>query len=176
MSTHSPSEPVPDGNSAGGEGGQEGEPFVASGTTPKPLLRQWDVLAAIAAGGTLGALGRYAADVGIPHPPGTFPWSTLLVNVSGCLLIGALMVVLLEITEPLRLARPFLGVGVLGGYTTFSTASLEVQQLLDIGRDSIALAYLVATLGGTLAAVWTGVTVTRMGARLRTQYRHGARG
>lgn len=175
MSTHPPSEPVPDGNSAGGDGGQEADPRVASGI-PQPRQRQWDVLAAIAAGGTLGALGRYGAGVAIPHAPGTFPWSTLLVNVSGCLLVGVLMIVLLEITEPHRLARPFLGVGVLGGFTTFSTASLEVQQLLDVGRDSVALVYLVATLGGALAAVWTGVTVTRMGERVRTRRGQGARG
>lgn len=175
MSTQPPSEPVSDGNPAVGDGGLEADLRVASGIAT-PRERQWDVLAAIVTGGTMGGLGRYAAGVAIPHAPGTFPWSTLLVNVSGCLLVGVLMIVLLEITEPHRLARPFLGVGVLGGFTTFSTASLEVQQLLDVGRDSLALAYLVATLGGALAAVWTGIVVTRMGERVRIRRSQGAPG
>jgi CrcB protein len=134
---------------------------------------QWDVLGVIAAGGSLGALSRYAVGVALPYAPGSFPWSTLLVNLSGCLLIGVLMVVILEIAEPHRLARPFLGVGVLGGYTTFSAVSVELQQLLDAHRSATALAYVVASLGGALIAVWAGVTLTRIGELVRTRRPHG---
>src|SRR4051794_22770193 len=81
----------------------------------------WPVLGAISAGGACGALARYAVAEAWPHAAGGFPVSTLLVNVSGCLLIGVLMVVVTEVAPERRLLRPFAGVGVLGGYTTFST-------------------------------------------------------
>jgi protein CrcB len=79
------------------------------------------------------------------------------VNISGCLLIGVLMVVITELVTPHRLVRPFLGVGVLGGYTTFSTATVDALTLVDASRPGAALGYLVATptlaLLGCAAAV-----------------------
>jgi CrcB protein len=122
---------------------------------------QLDVLAVIAAGGVVGAEARYGAGLLLPHPPDAFPWSTLLVNALGCLLIGVLMVVLTETTAPHRLARPFLGVGVLGGFTTFSTYAVDVQRLLLAHRAGPALAYLAGTLAAALVAVWLGATTTR---------------
>ncbi|GAA1017875.1 putative fluoride ion transporter CrcB 1 [Acrocarpospora pleiomorpha] len=117
------------------------------------------VLAAISAGGVLGALGRYGISVALPHPPGGFPWSTFLVNVSGCLLIGVLMVLVTEVWTA-KLLRPFLGVGVLGGYTTFSTYVLDIHQAMIAGSADIALIYLAATLVGSVLAAWAGMTFT----------------
>ncbi|GAA2626257.1 fluoride efflux transporter FluC [Paractinoplanes durhamensis] len=110
------------------------------------------VLAAISAGGVLGALARYGVAAAWPHPAGGFPWSTLLINVSGCFLIGVLMVIVTRVTPQQRLLRPFAGVGVLGGYTTFST------YIVDIYRTTpwAALAYLGITLVGAMTAVWAG--------------------
>jgi fluoride exporter len=122
---------------------------------------QPDVLAVIAAGGVIGAEARYGVGLLLPHAADAFPWSTLLVNALGCLLIGALMVVLAETTAPHRLARPFLGVGVLGGFTTFSTYAVDVRLLLLANRPVPALAYLVGTLAAALVAVWVGATATR---------------
>ncbi len=119
-------------------------------------------MAAIAAGGALGASARYGVGVALPHPPDRLPWATLLVNVSGCLLIGALMVLIVEVWVAHRLVRPFLGVGVLGGYTTFSTYTVEAQQLLQAGRPGLALAYLAITIVAALLAVQAGVTLTRV--------------
>ena len=79
------------------------------------------VLGAIAVGGVVGAEARYGLGVLLPHRADEWPWATLLTNVSGCLLIGVLMVVIVERIRPHPLVRPLLGVGVLGGYTTFST-------------------------------------------------------
>jgi fluoride exporter len=119
------------------------------------------VLAAISAGGVLGSLARYGAGLlGPPSPPG-WPWTTLLVNASGCLLIGVLMAVLLDLTAPHRLLRPFLGIGVLGGYTTFSTYAVDVQRLLMSGRAGVALAYFVVTPVLALLSVWLGTALTR---------------
>ena len=92
------------------------------------------VLAAIAVGGILGSEARYALGLALPHAAGAFPVATAIINVSGSLALGALMVVLTELVTPHRLVRPLLGVGVLGGYTTFSTPMVDVQQLLRAGR------------------------------------------
>jgi CrcB protein len=88
--------------------------------------------------------------------------ATLLVNLSGCLLIGVLMVLITEVWTAHPLVRPFLGVGVLGGYTTFSSATVEVQELVTAGRPGLALAYLVGTAVAALLAVQLGVVVTRL--------------
>jgi CrcB protein len=116
------------------------------------------VPAAIAAGGVLGALGRYALAEAWPHPAGGFPWATFVTNVSGCLLIGVLMVIVGKTGS--RLLRPFVGVGILGGYTTFSTYVVDAHRAAAAGHPTTALAYLAATLVGALLAVWAGVAVT----------------
>jgi CrcB protein len=121
-----------------------------------------DVLAAIAAGGVLGAEARYAIGALLPHTRDAWPWSTLLINVSGCVLIGALMVVIIELAYGHRLLRPFLGVGVLGGYTTFSTASVEALSLVDAGRPGAALGYVVATPVLAVLGCGIGVVSTRL--------------
>ncbi|MFC4909298.1 fluoride efflux transporter FluC [Actinomadura gamaensis] len=121
----------------------------------------WTTLGAISAGGALGALARYGLSTAFPHEPGAFDWATFGINVSGCLLIGVLMVVITEVLRPHHLLRPFLGVGVLGGYTTFSTAMADVQKAVEDGSSRTALLYLAATLASALAAVWTGVHLTR---------------
>lgn len=133
------------------------------------------VLSAVSLGGVLGAEARYAVSLRLPHDSTQLPVGTWLVNTSGCLLIGVLMVVLTELTSPHRLARPFLGVGVLGGYTTFSTATVEVQQLTAGGRAGMALAYLVGTVVAALVAVTAGATLARA-VRAVAVRRRGARG
>jgi CrcB protein len=123
-----------------------------------------DLLGAVAAGGILGAEARYAVSVLMPHPTGGWPGATLVINVSGCFLIGVLMAVLGERTAPHRLLRPFIGVGILGGYTTFSTYSVDLVQMLAAGRPGPALVYLVVTPIGAVVAVWAGSVLTRRGA------------
>jgi len=120
------------------------------------------VLAVVAAGGVLGAEARFALGVLLPHTPGGWPWATVLVNASGCVLIGMLMVLLTERGSAHPLARPFLGVGVLGGYTTFSTYAVEVVELLDAGRTATALGYLAATPLTAVAACAVGTAATRI--------------
>lgn len=119
------------------------------------------VLAAVAVGGALGAAARYGVSVWLPSPPGAFTWSTFTVNVSGCLLIGVLMALIGEGRSAHRLLRPFLGTGVLGGYTTFSTYTVDAHVLLDGGHVRLGFAYLAATLVCALAAVWVATLLTR---------------
>src|SRR3954451_19713937 len=139
--------------------------------------RTWDpaVLAAIAVGGVLGAEARYGLGVLLPHEPGQWPWATWLINVSGCFLIGILMVAITELTSPHRLLRPFLGVGVLGGYTTFSTAMVDVQQLALAGRAGTALAYLLSTAVAAVVAAFAGTVLTRAVAARRRPGQGGRR-
>lgn len=124
-------------------------------------VREWDLLVAIAAGGVVGAEARYGVGLLLPHHRGAFPWATVLINASGCLLIGVLMVVLLELTDPHRLARPFLGVGILGGYTTFSTFAMDTEQLILDHRALLALLYVLATVVLCAVAVWSATLLTR---------------
>jgi len=119
------------------------------------------LLGAISVGGGLGALARYGAGLLLPTPPDRFPWGTFAVNVVGCFLIGVLMVLVTDVWSAHRLARPFLGVGILGGFTTFSTYAVEVHRLLHPGTVGVAFAYLAGTVVGALAAVTAGVRLTR---------------
>nr|WP_037365262.1 fluoride efflux transporter CrcB [Amycolatopsis orientalis] len=119
------------------------------------------VLGVIALGGGLGALARYGLAQALPAAPGGFPWATFWTNVAGCFLIGVLMVLVTEAWSAHRLVRPFLGVGVLGGFTTFSTYAVEARNLLRPDTVPLAFAYLGGTLAAALLAVLLGHAITR---------------
>lgn len=142
---------------------------TASGVavTRRPI--RWDVPLAVAAGGAIGSLARYGLAVALPTPPGGFPWATLLANVCGCLLIGALMAALTEAGRPHRLLRPFVGIGVLGGFTTLSTYVVEVIDAGAAGAPGVAVLYGLGTVVTALLAVVAGLVLTR--AALRTRIR-----
>jgi fluoride exporter len=118
------------------------------------------VVVAVAAGGALGALARYG--MVLAWPAGALPWSTLVINVVGCLLIGALMVL---VSRAHYLVRPFVGVGILGGFTTFSAYAEQVRALLAAGDTALALGYLAGTLLAAVLAVQVGVSLTRWAIR-----------
>lgn len=120
----------------------------------------WDLLLAIAAGGVVGAEARYGLGEAIPHTAGSFPWSTLFVNAIGCLLIGLLMASLAEV-RPHRLVRPFLGTGLLGGFTTYSTFAVDTEALIRGRHPAEALGYVVVTLTFCLLAVVAGSLAVR---------------
>jgi fluoride exporter len=122
---------------------------------------QLPVLAVIAFGGGLGALARYGLARALPTRTGEFPWGTFVANVLGCFLIGVLMVLVTEVWSAHRLVRPFLGVGILGGFTTFSTYAVEVDGLLRSGSVGLAFGYLAGTLAGAMFAVIVAVALTR---------------
>ena len=127
------------------------------------------VLAAIAAGGAVGAAVRYLIGQTWPIPAGAFPTSTLAINVLGCALIGVLMVLITEVWSRQRLLRPFLGTGVLGGFTTFSTYTVDIQRLVAGAHIDTALLYLAVTPIGALLAVWGTATITRRLVNWRIQ-------
>ncbi|MGW2844301.1 fluoride efflux transporter FluC [Streptomyces sp. NPDC001108] len=128
------------------------------GTAPN---RQGPVVAVVALGGATGACARYGASLLWPTAATGFPWTTLVVNVVGCAVIGAFMVVISEAWSAHRLVRPFFGTGVLGGFTTFSTYAVDIQRLVDGGRVRAGLGYLGLTLLAALTAVSGAVWATR---------------
>ncbi len=119
-----------------------------------------------ASGGALGALARWGLSLALPSPGG-WPWATLLVNLSGCLLLGALLAALAHRSPEPSWARPFLGVGVLGGYTTYSTFAVEVVDLVDDGAVALAIGYLLASVVGGILAVALGARAVRTTAEGR---------
>jgi CrcB protein len=155
-------------STVGGSFGEPIDPDIGSDADPRGpagprLLRRGDgpVLVVVAAGGAIGASARYAASLAWPTAAGTFPWTTLAVNVVGCAVIGVFMVVITDVWAAHRLVRPFFGTGILGGFTTFSTYAVDVQRLTDDGHPRTAMAYLALTLAAALAAVWLAAAATR---------------
>ena len=126
-------------------------------TTRGPLIGY----AAAALGGVLGALARWGVARALPSPTGGWPWATLLVNVTGCALIGVLLAVLPARCPGHPWLRAFLATGVLGGYTTFSTFAVEAVRLVDGGAVGTAAAYVAASVFGGLLAVVAGLAAGR---------------
>jgi CrcB protein len=125
------------------------------------------VLGVIAAGGVAGSLARYGLARAWPTPAGGVGWATFGTNVAGCLLIGVLMVLVTEVWAAHRLLRPFLGTGLLGGFTTFSAYAEQSRAMLAAGRAAVAFGYLAGTLVAALCAVQLGVVTTRWATRSR---------
>jgi CrcB protein len=129
------------------------------------VRERWDILACISLGGAAGSVARYAVGEAIPHADGAFAWSTFIENVSGALLLGVLMALVLDVWPRSRYVRPLVGVGLLGGYTTFSTYMLDAHDLARTGQLPLALSYLLSTLVCGLFAAWLGVVLGRVGVR-----------
>jgi CrcB protein len=118
------------------------------------------VFAVVAAGGGLGASARYATLLLWPPLPAAFPWTTLVINVTGCAAMGIVMAVITQRRSAHRLLRPFVGTGVLGGYTTFSTYAADIQNLVNTGHAATGLASLALTVSAALAATWAAAALT----------------
>ena len=113
-----------------------------------------------AAGGAVGALARWGVATALPSSPGEWPWATIAVNLLGCYLIGALFAVLAARRPEATWPRPFLGAGVLGGFTTYSTFAVEVVRGVEDGALVLAAGYVAASvLGGVLAVVAGALSV-----------------
>jgi len=124
--------------------------------TPFDLRR----LAAIYAGGVIGALARVGLAQATPHGPGGWPWGTFVVNMIGALLLGYFVARLRDHPED-SLAHPFLTTGFCGTLTTFSTMQLELFEMVDDGHLALATAYLAATLAAGLLCVRGGIGLER---------------
>ncbi len=116
----------------------------------------------VGAGGFLGASARYLVGLLVSRLlPATFPFATMLVNVSGCLAIGFLAVRVDERFSHGPNIRLFWMIGILGGYTTFSTFGYETVLLVRAGSHAAALVNVAGQVVLGLLAVWAGAAIAR---------------
>ena len=123
------------------------------------------IVIALAFGGVLGAVSRYAISLALPTETAGFPWGTFLINVSGSAALGFILVLVIEHFPRGRLVRPVIGTGFLGAYTTFSTFTVEAIDLVRAGHPETALAYVAGSVLAGLVAVWTGMKSARVAMR-----------
>jgi len=118
-------------------------------------------IAAVFAGGFVGALARAGVVEALPHNPGEWPWSTFLVNVVGTLMLGYFTTRLQERLPLSAYRRPFLGTGICGALTTFSTMQLEVLGMLEVDEVGLAALYVGASLAVGFAAIFVTTNLVR---------------
>lgn len=117
---------------------------------------------AVALGGALGAMSRFGLDRAIEsRSSSSFPWATLVVNVSGCLLVGFLIAAIVDRHNAPAWVRAGLVVGFCGGYTTFSTFAQETLDLAEGRAGALALANVVLSVALGLVAVFVGARLGR---------------
>jgi len=120
-------------------------------------------IAAIAAGGSLGALARYGIDVGIEQrSEALFPWSTFVINLSGCFVVGVLIGTLVDRHHTPEWVRLGLVVGFCGAYTTFSTFAQETLGLVEERVAALALLSVAGSVVLGVLAVFVGERVGRL--------------
>jgi CrcB protein len=124
------------------------------------------LLAAVAVGGAVGSVARYLSMVAIGHWLGSgFPWGTLAVNVVGSMIMGVLVEASALVWSPSPEVRALLTVGVLGGFTTFSTFSLDVAYLAERHQNVVAAVYVMASVALSVSALYMGMMIVRQVVR-----------
>ena len=121
-----------------------------------------DVLLAIAAGGALGSPARYALSRVIPVARHGFPTATFTINLTGALVLGFFLALVIERFPPSEYARPFFAIGFLASYTTYSTLAVETATLVKDGRAAFGIGYAIASVAGGLAVAYLGVATGRL--------------
>ncbi len=117
---------------------------------------------AIAAGGAVGSVLRFWMSNGVHLVAGrSFPYGTLVVNVLGCLIMGFLFVLFIDRLTGNPVLRAGILIGVLGGFTTFSSFSIETFNLIEQGSWAKAVANMGASLALCVGATWFGVMLGR---------------
>ena len=118
-------------------------------------------LAAIFLGGVIGALARLGMVEALPPRAGAWPWATFAVNIAGAFALGYLTTRLQERLPLSAYRRPFLGTGLCGALTTFSTMQLELFDMLDHGAGGLAAGYAAASLAAGFLAVAAATNLVR---------------
>ena len=114
-------------------------------------------------GGALGAMARYGVGTAITAPANGFPLATFLINITGSLAMGLLIGILARTTPQYQNEiRLFVAVGVFGGFTTFSSFSLDAITLIERGDFVLATAYIVGSVVISLVGLYVGLVATRV--------------
>lgn len=117
----------------------------------------------IAAGGALGAVARHLTNVGAAALFGlSFPWGTIIVNILGSFIMGVLVGLFAHAWQAPQALKLFLTVGFLGGFTTFSSFSLDAVTLYERGDALLGIGYIAGSILLSIAALWVGLYITRM--------------
>ena len=124
-------------------------------------MQRMRTVLAVALAGALGALARWGLGAWFGHRFPSFPWGTMVINVSGSFILGVLFAVLVERNIGSPTLRVALMTGLLGAYTTFSTFSLETFRLFEDGATASALANIGMSVVLGLLSVWLGVVAGR---------------
>ena len=124
------------------------------------MVRRFDVLLAVLVGGCAGGAARFAVVRAWPTGPSGFPWSTLLVNLAGAGVLGVLVVLAGSVWRS-RYARPLLGTGFCGAFTTFSAVVVDADRLMARGDMGAAVGYVAASFLGGLALAIGGIVLAR---------------
>jgi len=120
------------------------------------------LIVAVAIGGAIGSVTRYLVGIGSGKLFGVgFPWGTLIINVTGSFLIGAFVGLFATTLDLPQVARVFLTVGICGGYTTFSTFSLDAWYLIERGQTAASTAYMLGSVVLSVAALVAALHLIR---------------
>lgn len=115
-------------------------------------------------GGAVGSALRFLVGLMLPTSPGGFPVATLIINLVGSAVLGAISMLSTRYDLISRDTALLLGTGLCGGFTTFSTFSVELMMLVDVGRYVVAALYLATSTVGGIAAAFAGAMIARMAA------------
>ncbi len=129
----------------------------------RPKLAELDrqELLAVFAGGFIGTVARAALAQGLPVAPGQWPWATFVANIAGALLLGYFVTRLQERLPPSLYGRSFLGSGICGALSTFSTMMVELLRMADGGHWALAGAYAAGSILCGLGAVFVATKLVR---------------
>ena len=120
------------------------------------------LILAVAIGGAIGSVARYLVGIGSGKLFGVgFPWGTLIINVTGSFLTGAFVGLFATKWDLPQAARVFLTVGICGGYTTFSTFSLDAWYLIERGQTVASAAYMIGSVVLSVAALVAALHLIR---------------
>jgi CrcB protein len=136
------------------------EPISAVFEVAGPRIDRQELLA-IFAGGFIGAIGRAALQQTLAVGPDRWPWATFAVNMLAALALGYFVTRLQERLPPYAYRRSFLGTGICGALSTFSTMMVELLKMIDAGNWQLASGYALASLLGGFAAVFLATKLVR---------------
>ena len=130
--------------------------------SPSPAPLRPHVVAVIAIGGALGAPARYEVSQLIHVAPDSFPWATFATNLSGAFVLGLFLTFVIERLPRTRYLRPFLAIGFLGAFTTFSTMAVETVTLVKDGFVLLGAGYLIVSVAAGLGITYSGIVMARL--------------